>query len=312
MMSVGLTEDAALKHMEKLRPLLGEATVACVNSGSNVTISGDEASIDSLKAILDTEGIFARKLKVNVAYHSPQMNQIATEYLESIQGLETGKTRIGPKIMISSVTGQRVTPAELCKSEYWVRNLVSQVRFFEAVTQLTAQPAASRKKLGAISQRSIAVYQLLEIGPHSALRAPVRSILDNMDRGKDISYNSLLVRKNSALQTTLEVMGWLHCLGYDISLDQVNYPDHHLKNFQSLVDLPEYPFDHSQSYWYESRISKSLRLRKHPRLDLLGTPVPDWNPLEARWRKIISITETPWLGDHKVIIVAYPTFQNHS
>lgn len=300
MLSVGLSENSALQHMKKLGPMSVSVTVACVNSSDNVTLSGDEASIDAFKAILDAEGIFARKLMVNVAYHSPQMNQIAAEYLGAIQGLEKGQTPTNSPIMISSVTGDIVTSTELCESDYWVRNLVSQVRFSEAISKLTAQPAASGKKLGAKPREIFAVYQLLEIGPHCALRAPVRSILNSVGRGKSISYDFLLEKKSSGLQTTLEAVGRLHCLGYDVSFANVNHPGSHLQELQSLGDLPEYPFDHSQKYWYEGRISKSLRFRRHPPSELLGTAVSDWNPLEARWRKIIRISETPWVEDHKV------------
>lgn len=95
------------------------ANVACINSSDNVTISGDEASIDVLKINLDADGIFARKLVVTVAYHSPQMNEIAAEYLAAIQNLEKGQSSRYPPIMISSVTGDRVTPDELRESEYW-------------------------------------------------------------------------------------------------------------------------------------------------------------------------------------------------
>lgn len=300
MISVGLSESAALNYINKLSPTCEKLSVACVNSASNVTISGEVSFVKRLEGILDAEGIFARQLKVDVAYHSPQMKHIAAEYLESIEGLEEGQARKGSPIMISSVTGQRITRGELCESEYWVRNMVSKVHFSEAVEKLTSQPTTIRKKLGAVRQEAIAVYQLLEVGPHSALRAPVRTTLGALDRSEDITYDSLLVKNYSALQTTLEALGRLHCLGHPVSFEKVNHAGQDVRDLQSLADLPEYPFDHSQSYWYESRISQNLRFREHHRLDLLGTTVTDWNPLEARWRKIIRISETPWVADHKV------------
>ncbi|KAL8878752.1 MAG: hypothetical protein Q9198_003508, partial [Flavoplaca austrocitrina] len=299
-MSVGLSEEAVLRYMKLLPVGSSDIVVACINSGDNVTVSGSEDAIDSLKGSLDSSGIFARKLLVDVAYHSPHMSQIAAEYLSSIQGLEPGQMPIGEPFMVSSVTGMRVSSAELSQSEYWVRNMVSQVRFLDALVQLTVQPSALMKKLGAVSQEVSGVYQLVEVGPHSALKGPIRTILASHAHGKGIRYDSLLVRKSSALKTTLEVIGRLHCLGYNISFKSVNRLDDPSKKYRSLPDLPEYPFDHSQRYWYESRISESLRLRKHPRLDLLGTPVSDWNPLEARWRKFVRIPESPWIEDHKV------------
>lgn len=268
MILVGLSETAALHYTVTLPTGPSDLTIACINSGNNVTVSGSEDSIDCLKGSLDADGVFAQKLLVDVAYHSSHMNQIATEYLRSIQDLETGKMPIGKPFMVSSVTGMRVSMTELRESEYWVHNMVSQVRFLDALVQITVQPSALMKKLGAVSQEVNSVYQLVEIGPHSALQAPVRTILASLGHGKDIRYDSLPVRKFSALKTTLAVIGRLHCLGYNISLDAVNQLDDSSYRYRSLSDLPEYPFDHSQKYWYESRLSETLRFRKHPRLDL--------------------------------------------
>ena len=47
-----------------------------------------------------------------------------------------------------------------------------------------------------------------------------------------------------------------------------------------LADLLEYPSDHSKTYWSENRLSKAFRFRKHPCLDMLGTPVPESNSFE--------------------------------
>ena len=107
---------------------------------------------------------------------------------------------------------------------------------------------------------------------------------------------------------TTGATGRLYCLGYPVKVANVNRTEAtKATNRMALTDLPEYPFDHSQAYWHESRINKELRLRKHPRLDLLGTQSLDWNPLEARWRKFIRLSETPWVEDHVVNgTVIYP------
>ena len=67
-----------------------------------------------------------------------------------------------------------------------------------------------------------------------------------------------------------------------------------------LTNLPAYPFNHSQRYWIESRLSKRFRFREHAEHELLGTAVEDWNPLDARWRKIIKLSESEWMADHKI------------
>lgn len=299
MMSVGLSEKETQQFLQNIGPSSLGVTVACINSPTNVTVSGSQDSIDALKVLLDADNIFTRKLLVDVAYHSPQMSKIADEYLVSIQGLETGDPPLGSLVMVSSVSGNRVSSSELCRSEYWVKNMVSPVRFSDAVIKLISQPIDVRKKVGVGRRDTPPIYEFLEIGPHSALRGPIHTILETVSHRHEIGYSSLLVRHSSSVDTVLNTAGRLHCLGYPIALAQVNQL-RGTESLRSLSDLPEYPFDHSQKHWYESRISEGLRFRKHPRLDLLGTPASDWNPLQARWRKIIRLSETPWVEDHKV------------
>ena len=85
-------------------------------------------------------------------------------------------------------------------------------------------------------------------------------------------------------------------------MGQVNQQLHSVsKSIPILANLPEYPFNRSQRYWHESTMSRNLRLRKHPRLQLLGTPLVDWNfSDEGRWQKVFDSIEMPWIEDHKV------------
>ncbi len=50
-------------------------------------MSGEEAHIDHLKGLLDADKVFCRKLRVGVAYHSYQMQEIADQYLDRLASL---------------------------------------------------------------------------------------------------------------------------------------------------------------------------------------------------------------------------------
>ena len=304
MLAIGLSEASTLPYLDQLRLRFGfsRVTVACFNSPRNVTLSGDEVQIDALKSLLDDDGVFTRKLRVNVAYHAPQMEEIAEIYRNSIENLEPGEIIGDAVAMISSVTARRILRAETTRSEYWVQNMVSPVRFSEAITRLASQSRETlTKKLSGAHQKSIVIYDLIELGPHAALQGPIKEILQTIPRGGEVTYSSLILRGPSALDTTLRVAGRFHCMGYPLNLVEVNQIENTLERKPVLLtNLPEYQFDHSQSHWCESRLSRDYRLRKVPRLDLLGTPATDWNPLEARWRKFVKVSETPWVVDHKV------------
>ena len=302
-MSVGLSEAEANRFLKLLTLQFGKCcvVVGCVNSPTNVTLSGDEVQIDSIKLLLEKDQVFARKLQVDVAYHSPQMDEVASDYLQSIKDLQPGDCAES-SVMISTVTGQRLGLEEMQQSEYWVKNMTSQVKFSSAVAQISSSSSKKLKIRAEAKSRGIpSVDDILEVGPHSALQGPIKDTLKSLGR-RDISYRSILIRKASAVQTLLDAVGHLRCSGYAVEVSQVNRLGKKPSDCPGiLVDLPEYPFDHSRSYWHESRLNKEgYRLRKYPRLDLLGTPVPDWNPLEARWRKFIRVAETPWVEDHKV------------
>jgi hybrid polyketide synthase/nonribosomal peptide synthetase ACE1 len=71
MIAVGTSVDDARALCEE--GFAGRVQVAAVNSSSSVTLSGDEDAIDEAERILKAQGTFARKLKVDTAYHSAHM-----------------------------------------------------------------------------------------------------------------------------------------------------------------------------------------------------------------------------------------------
>ena len=303
MMAVGMSEKDVRPYISALKK--GEVKVACVNSPSSTTISGDVSAIDELQNTLETEKLFARKLAVEVAYHSHHMALVAEEYLEAISGISTLREREGVQFF-SSVTGKRVSSASELGPAYWVSNLVSQVKFADSLSQLCYETNSGKRQ----RKRATAptVSSLIEIGPHAALAGPIRQILQADARLKDgsIEYLSALVRKSDAVKTAFEIASKLVVRGYPIAFPALNRPmGHGSRNL--LVDLPSYSWNHAESYWAEPRISTVFRNRKFPRTDLLGALDRNSNPLEPRWRNHIRTSEIPWVNDHKVQSnVVYP------
>jgi acyl transferase domain-containing protein len=314
MMAVGLSASEAKPYLQQVAAELGceRLVVACVNSPLNVTISGESAHIDHLKTMLDSApggAIFARKLRVEVAYHSFQMLEVADEYLQRIGQLHVPTMSGHLPTMVSSVTGTWIPRADLANPEYWVRNLVSPVLFSDALATMAAAAGSttSKPKLDGSHARAVALTELVEIGPHSVMQGPSREILRSIGKDSVIRYLSALVRKQSAISTVLDLAGRLHCLGHPVRLQQVNaLQPSHLKASKAVISnkvlatLPEYPFNHAKSYWVESRLSKAYRFRKNNRHELVGAQAFDWNPLEARWRHFIRLSDMPWVEHHKI------------
>lgn len=287
MMSVGLGENEAKKHIDKTAQ--GKAIVACINSPASVTVSGDVYALDQLDKIFRTEGIFARKLKVEVAYHSHHMKTVANTYLKAIKDITTQSSSVDSEVkMFSSVTGHVIETSALTP-EYWVANLVSPVRFSDAVQSLSSYHPGKRRR------REKFADLWLEIGPHGALATPVKQTLDD----NTTAYLSVLQRGKDAIGTALTVAGDLWARGYALDLDSTN--DSHgtkAKQVSLLVDAPIYPWNHGVEYWSEPRLSTAHRFRKHPRQDLIGSPVEGAS--EPAWRHSLRMSENPWMEDYQV------------
>jgi acyl transferase domain-containing protein len=277
MMSVNIAEGEASAHLKTLKP---ERTVhiACVNSPTNVTLSGPSDSIDVLKNRFDQLGIFAQKVNTGVAYHSPVMRAVSADYLQLMGELDKGSGSVQSMKMFSSVTGQIATHEMLAMPQYWVDNLLMPVRFADALQRLEGGLEFT--------------VDLVEIGPHAALRRPV------MDTIKLWRYHTVLKRAHDPLRTILEAVGALFCHGHHVSVLTANAQND--GNYPYLVDCPSYPFDHSRRYWAESRLSEEYRLRPASNGYLLGERAHDWNPLRPRWRNWLCTETMPWLADHVV------------
>ncbi|KAJ5752589.1 hypothetical protein N7520_009506 [Penicillium odoratum] len=300
MLAVALSENEVLPYIEATGAEfeVPRLTVGCINSPKSVTISGEGVQLDALKVRLDKDKVFCRRLMVNLAYHSSQMKEIASEYLAALGELEgSGLPHHARPQMVSSITGDWIDPDEPCQASHWVRNMISPVRFSAGLATLCSTSSDPSRVLDGSHRRKLKIDHILEIGPHSVLQGACKDILKEINKVSSVKYLSLLVRKMSAVDTAFSVFGDLYAAGYPINLSLLNKDD---DTCRALPDLPEYPFNHDKSYWHESRISKNHRLRKFARNDLLGLPDPNQNPLEGRWRNIIRVSEMPWVQDHKI------------
>lgn len=310
MAAVGLDVEMAQEFMDMVNKSggfesVGRLTLACMNSKTSQTISGDAAQIDALVQTLNDQKIFARKLKVEMAYHSRYMEPIANEYKECIGKIQPGSWS-GQRADVqffSSTYGTKIELSKLREAAYWTKNLVSPVRFNESMTgmlQTSAGPKTQDRSLSSL------VTDVLEIGPHSALQGPLRNIVDDVRGNGGAKYHHALKRGEHDREAIMQAAGSLFTRGISIDLAKVN----HVEGAQPslIVDLPRYPFNHSREYWYECRLSRNFRFRPYARHELLGAPVNDWDgKYDAIWHNWIRLSENPWVEHHNISgSVLYP------
>ncbi|RSL81518.1 hypothetical protein CEP51_005809 [Fusarium floridanum] len=293
MAAVGLSPLQAKEYIERVTD--GKVVVACINSPSSVTLSGDVHAVDEAIDLIKQDGHFARKLAVQTAYHSHHMNSIADRYLDSIRTVQPKKPANDNVTMISSVTSQEASVTDL-GPEYWVKNLVNPVNFSGAVQTALGHSA---KKVR-ISPR-LKVSSLVELGPHSALQGPLRQVLEQTPgRHQNIRYVSILRRKEDAVKTAVRAAGTLACVGYPVDFSAINqYHELTPKEQTPLVDLPSYPWNRDRVFWQESAAVAAYRNRKTPRLDLLGVLDENSTLSEPSWKNYLRISEQPWIEHHK-------------
>ena len=110
MLAAGLGAEQIQDYLHDLSD--DQVSIACINSPINVTLSGDSAAISQLKIKLEADGIFARQLKVETAYHSAHMRLISQAYWWAIRDVEVLEQSSDIK-MFSSVTGELVEVKDL-------------------------------------------------------------------------------------------------------------------------------------------------------------------------------------------------------
>lgn len=307
MMAVGISLDGIATYIDRLANesgIVGCVQVGCVNSPRSITLTGPWSELSQLENWLQKDKVFTRRLRVPIAYHhSHYMSKIADEYLSLIGSLDEQRTdHFIP--MVSTVTGELCELSTLRQGRYWIHNLTSTVEFQKAFTYLALQSGKKpHHRLGKRLEADLRATRILEIGPHSVLKGPIRDILRHLsDSNHQISnlvYLPTLVRQQHAAESLLQAVGELWCAGLT-SINISSASDLRPGLLMVHSGLPSYPFDHTQMHWKEGRLSRNLRFRDTARHDLLGTRSLDWNPQIAQWRNFLRLAEVPWLKDHTI------------
>ncbi|KAK6954931.1 hypothetical protein Daesc_002560 [Daldinia eschscholtzii] len=268
--------------------------IACENSPSSVTISGDKAAVDEVLQAIRSEkpDTFARALKVEKAYHSHHMkevgetyNTLVTRHVGSRSKYAVSKNIEHKPVFFSTVTGKQLLDSDLTDSRYWQSNLESPVLFNTGVANLVKYHNANSK----------ASLVFLEIGPHSAMGGPVRQILAKSSA--NYPYTSCLVRGKNGNETFLSAIGQLWIQNIQIDLNRLTNPD---GTARVVPDLPTYPWQHNESYMLDNRIAKDWRFRKFPKHELLGIRVSESTDNEPVFRNVFSLAQVPWIQDHNI------------
>ena len=282
MLAVGLGYEQCKAYLEGKERCV---QVGCFNSPESITLTGRTLDLEVVKKKLEEDGHFVRFLQIDMAYHSKFMADIGGRYEEILRDQYEIMQSSSEVAMFSSVTGTPVIGA--CDASYWRSNLVSPVQFEAATKEMLRAPGG--------------FDFVLEIGPSDSLAGPLAQIKKSMnDPAINFTYARASKRGMNTANALLNVAGILYLAGHNVQMQEVNIDQRAMERPNVIVDLPNYSWNHSTKYWYESPASRDWRFKPFRAHDLLGSKVLGTAWRAPSWRKLLKVNDLPWLKDHKV------------
>jgi len=250
----------------------GRISIAVSNGPRSTVISGDPEALKEVITRLQSQEIFYRFVKVDVAAHSPHMDALQPELEEALASIQAQAPTIP---LYATVTGKLVDfPLD---ASYWGKNLRQPVLFSNAIEQLTDDGHSV----------------FIECSPHPILLSAIEQIyhtetshitritIPSMRRGED---------EVNTLQTAL---GTLYCNGYEIDWARLIPPGR-------CTSLPGYPWQRERFWPKEAELETSQRIAQ-PSERLLSIHIESAQPENTHiWQSTLSLEIFPYLGDHRV------------
>jgi phthiocerol/phenolphthiocerol synthesis type-I polyketide synthase C len=247
----------------------GQVTVAASNGPLSTVLSGEPAALNGILHALEERGVFCRRVNVDVASHSPQMEPLRTELQAELQALRPRATSIDfySTVLAGPTMGERLNAA------YWSDNLRQPVLFGETVERLIADGHAV----------------FVEISPHPVLVPAVQQMLQHAG-SSGIAVGSLR-REGDERAMLLQSLGQLYVAGCQVAWE-VLYPT------GRFVSLPTYPWQRER-HWYEPAAPRT-RTRAvggaHPLLQEHHRAATG----AAIWEGVADLDRLAYLADHRV------------
>ena len=232
MAAVEISVDKVSKYLKGYEDKLA---IAAQNGPTSITLSGEEAALNAVLTALQKDEIFTRMLKVNYAFHSPQMEPFKDELVKSLAGLEPKRPRIA---IFSSVRGAKAQEGDY-NAEYWGQNVRQGVYFANSIsTLLTGGDSGD-------DTTKIKHNVFLEIGPHPALGGYIKQCIaaEGAKSAKAMAPLPSLKRKEDERAVMLNSLGWLYARGFKVKLENVI-------DKGNFISTPTYPWQRER-YWVD-------------------------------------------------------------
>ncbi|WP_165845321.1 type I polyketide synthase [Streptacidiphilus pinicola] len=197
--------------------------VAAVNGPSATVLSGDRDAVLALARRWESAGRRVHRLRVSHAFHSAHLDPMLGEFRAVAETLGYRPPRVP---IVSDLTGEVIAAEEICRPDYWVRQVRGTVRFLDAVR----------------TARAHGVTRFLEVGPDAVLTGAGRECA-----GDDTALFASAGRaRRPEVATLLAGLTALSARGMAIDWPTV-FTDLGVRTRERTV-LPAYPFQRSR-FW---------------------------------------------------------------
>ncbi|HEX6507792.1 MAG TPA: SDR family NAD(P)-dependent oxidoreductase, partial [Chloroflexota bacterium] len=269
MLSVGLPVQDA---MDVLEGYGGRVSVGVVNSPTTTVLSGEPAALREIEVRLDTQGVFCRFVKSDIAFHSPQMEPLLESFQLVMSEVHAGE----PAIPVYSTVTTARCDGQAHNAAYWLRNFREPVAFSQTIERMLEDGYDT----------------FVEISPHPVLTHVIQETANYA--GKKVLAFPSLRREEGERRAMLQSLGGLFVEGYPVRFAAL-YPAG-----GRCVSLPTYPWQRER-FWIDDRGRNRPRRTGRHGWALLGEPVVSAaHAGKLVWEIGIDLSTFPYLADHVV------------
>ncbi|MGI5218908.1 SDR family NAD(P)-dependent oxidoreductase [Nocardia sp. CA-290969] len=193
MVSVGLSEG---ETRERLADFGGRLFLAAVNGPRQTVITGGTDAAAEFVARCENEGVWAKRIVVDYASHSPAIEEIRDRVLADLAPI---RPRSGDIPLCSALTGEFLDTAGM-DAGYWYRQERSPVRFAAAIECLL----------------DAEMNAFIELSPHPAFLSSIESIADSLGRADRIATVETLRFGRGGPDQFATALARAYCVGIDI------------------------------------------------------------------------------------------------
>ncbi|WP_252107394.1 MULTISPECIES: type I polyketide synthase [unclassified Halomonas] len=266
MSAVAISAEEIAPWLEQ--PEFDRVSLAGINSPKGITLAGDTEQLDAIEQRLTDQGVFAKRLPLDYAFHSPAMDSIRAGVIDALSDINPQATSIP---YYSTVTGELFEGTRL-DAHYWWLNIREPVLFESAASSVIGQ----------------GFNVFVELGAHPILRRYLNETLRQCD-AEGLVMGSVERHKpgNEMLEKSLS----------ELLLSGLVLDTHTFFPVEGQrVALPRYAWQRT-SYWVPGTSDGQGLLSRYYQHPLLGYRMAQQ---ANTWESQLDIKREPWLADHVV------------